>query len=345
VVVGESIAGMEFSFDRILGIIGAFGIPAGIGVGVAMDAKTIGELRFSQGCFVVSALVIIVFASIWGFTTDIAIVKRMMIVSALFCVAGLGLVESIRWSQQRHDAAHEKEPSEGSTRPFLQPRIVIDSVSQKETDFHIRIENIGKSVAQDIGSAVKTDGFSEFQPSTLALERVLPPGGHMSISIPPAVKLRSFTRLELQTSCMAKIDVAESEFTSDFKFVLPKRIRAGMEIDPEAWSEQTGTLIEFNGVDFSGSQGTMFLVADEINRNGTPNRILFVNPKKQLLVDPLARLISLQVTLNSGKVIRLEQPMPQNVKHLHIITVVWDDSKGAVLDVDHNPRRSEGLSL
>jgi hypothetical protein len=40
---------MEFSFDRILGIIGAVAVPAAIGVGIAMDTKTIGELRFAHG--------------------------------------------------------------------------------------------------------------------------------------------------------------------------------------------------------------------------------------------------------------------------------------------------------
>jgi hypothetical protein len=100
---------MEFSLDRILGIVGAVAIPAGIGVGVAMDTKTIGELRFAQGCFISSAVILMVFVLIWGFTTDASVIPRLITVAILFCITGVGLAESLRWSQQRYDATHAQD--------------------------------------------------------------------------------------------------------------------------------------------------------------------------------------------------------------------------------------------
>lgn len=117
---------MEFSFDRILGIIGAVGVPAAIGVGVAMDTKTIGELRFAQGCFVISAVVLAVFTSIWGITTDATTMRRVFVVVAFFGMTGVGLVESFRWSQQRHDAAQAKET------PIIQPEPPDEQSTRKE---------------------------------------------------------------------------------------------------------------------------------------------------------------------------------------------------------------------
>jgi hypothetical protein len=48
---------MEFSFDHILAIFGAIAVFAALGVGVAMDTKKVGELRFAYACFIISAAV------------------------------------------------------------------------------------------------------------------------------------------------------------------------------------------------------------------------------------------------------------------------------------------------
>jgi hypothetical protein len=105
---------MEFSFDRILAIFAAIAVFAGLGVAVAMDTKSAGELRFAQACFVASAILALVFVALWGVTTSYSAQRRVVIVMLLFAAIGLGLVEGIKWAQQRHDNAEHSAPTAGA---------------------------------------------------------------------------------------------------------------------------------------------------------------------------------------------------------------------------------------
>jgi hypothetical protein len=107
---------MEMSLDRILGIVGAIGVPAGFGFALAMDSKSIGELRFSQACFAVSGIVIVGFALVWAFTSDAGALKRALVVALCFAMAGVGSTEAIRWTQDRNS---EKLGNEPSAVPFV----------------------------------------------------------------------------------------------------------------------------------------------------------------------------------------------------------------------------------
>jgi len=106
---------MEFSIDRVIGILATIAIPAGIGVGIAMDTKTVGELRFAQTCFISSSVIAVVFVTIWGITTNVSVILRVVTVMVLFAIVGLGLVESIKWAQQRHDDAEHATSSQADS--------------------------------------------------------------------------------------------------------------------------------------------------------------------------------------------------------------------------------------
>src|SRR5438309_4003102 len=97
---------MEMSFDRILGLIGllvgVIGIIIGVGVAVAMDPKSKGEMVFSVCCFVFSGLVLCLTVGAWAFLTNASAAKRILIASPLFALVCLSMVEASRWATGRY---------------------------------------------------------------------------------------------------------------------------------------------------------------------------------------------------------------------------------------------------
>lgn len=116
----ETICGMEMSFDRMLGLggigLGVLGIVIGIGVAIAMDPKSRGELIFSIGCFAFSGLILLGTVGAWAVTTDTSMPKRTLFFSCLFVVIGISLVQASRWAISRHRSV-ESESGEAKTKP------------------------------------------------------------------------------------------------------------------------------------------------------------------------------------------------------------------------------------
>jgi hypothetical protein len=109
---------MEMSFDRILGVVGILvgiiGIAIGVGVAVAMDPKSKGEMVFSVGCFVFSALVLCLTVGTWGFLTKASITKRILFASPLFALICLSMVEASRWAETRYRGPESKGAASAS---------------------------------------------------------------------------------------------------------------------------------------------------------------------------------------------------------------------------------------
>src|SRR5438552_14224740 len=80
---------------------------AATGVTLGMDAKTRGELRFAVACFVISGLSILAVVIWWAVDTDMNPVKRSLLVALIFSAVGIGLVQSVRWAQNRHSRSNE----------------------------------------------------------------------------------------------------------------------------------------------------------------------------------------------------------------------------------------------
>lgn len=114
---------MYWNADRILAVVGiGLGILAlllGLGVTLAMDAKTKGELRFANGCFVVSALMLFFSVGVWDMQTSASLAKRIAVVAICSAVIGVSLAESLRWAKRRHDGGKtsQQEDHKGPAAP------------------------------------------------------------------------------------------------------------------------------------------------------------------------------------------------------------------------------------
>jgi hypothetical protein len=97
---------MELSFDRLLGIAGivlaVLGIVIGVGVAIAMDPKSKGEMMFSIGCFIFSGLVLCLTIGMWSFLASTPALKRLVVSTLLFSVVCVSTVEASRWVDSRY---------------------------------------------------------------------------------------------------------------------------------------------------------------------------------------------------------------------------------------------------
>src|SRR5258708_16902910 len=98
------------SFDRVLGIIGVLGILIGVGVAIAMDPKSKGEMQFSIGCFVSSGVLLSLTIGIWAFKTDLQSLARILVAAPLFLIVTISMVEASRWANQRYDKSFGELP-------------------------------------------------------------------------------------------------------------------------------------------------------------------------------------------------------------------------------------------
>jgi len=86
----------------MLAIVGVGLAIIGLGVTIAMDAKTKGEFRFAVGSFAVSGVMLASTIIMWALNADSTMLRRMLISGALFAVLGISLVETVRWTYGRH---------------------------------------------------------------------------------------------------------------------------------------------------------------------------------------------------------------------------------------------------
>ena len=158
---------MEMSFDRWLGILGVLGIFIGVGVAIAMDPKSKGELVFAVGCFIFSGVALCVSVGIWGFLSTKFSTSRIFVCGVLFAVICVSMVGASRWANGRYrvdsvealpvKSVAEVEKHEVS-KPEL-PKVEVPAVrhSKKEppkavpentqNGFHERIDSYSFSLA------------------------------------------------------------------------------------------------------------------------------------------------------------------------------------------------------
>jgi hypothetical protein len=104
---------VEFWVGTVLAILA---LVLGLGVTLAMDAKTKGEFRFAVSCFVVCALILIYGIGAWQMSVTWSKLPRFstayFVLALILAFAG----EAIRWAHSRHLRASAAEPSGGDSR-------------------------------------------------------------------------------------------------------------------------------------------------------------------------------------------------------------------------------------
>lgn len=127
------------SFDQRLAlagiVLGIIALLVGLGVTLAMDAKTKGEFRFAVACFILSASMLCFTLGVWQVTTDVRWHQRFLISGCCFALIGVLLVEGIRWTHGRHLHASASPPNQAPPAPIVPP-LTSESHPTKEKQHH-----------------------------------------------------------------------------------------------------------------------------------------------------------------------------------------------------------------
>ena len=95
----------------------------GVGVTLAMDAKTKGEFRFAVACFVLSACISIYGIGKWQISAALPTKARVFLAYGILAFVLLLMSQAIRWARSRHLAAAVKTPDnpiQAVPRPAVQ---------------------------------------------------------------------------------------------------------------------------------------------------------------------------------------------------------------------------------
>jgi hypothetical protein len=126
---------MEWNVDRVIGILGlllgVLALALGLGVGVAMDAKTTGELWFVRGCFIFSAFVLLVPIALWGIKSEVALVRRCLVVGLGFAMIGVPFLEGMKWANDRHRKAQDVPSASPAFSPTPAPSVDTDKLARE----------------------------------------------------------------------------------------------------------------------------------------------------------------------------------------------------------------------
>jgi hypothetical protein len=111
----------DFSFEFWVATgIAAFTFVLGLGVTLAMDAKTRGEFRFAAGCFLLTAASTVYLIGVFEMSAMWPARLRVPIAWALFATVAVLACEGVRWAHARHLHASSPHKPPDSTQQSKQ---------------------------------------------------------------------------------------------------------------------------------------------------------------------------------------------------------------------------------
>lgn len=255
-------------------------------------------------------------------------------------VAGLAITASVCLALVGFGAYtyHKRilRPYDVHEMPHIQAQMLIDSVTKDRLMFHLVLENIGHVTAHNIRASIATANSTEFE-QTPPTERLLPPNGRISLVPAPLFKFGPYGSVFVRLEYTADRLGSSEPLSSGYRFFFSaEEMKSAHPLNPEGWTEAEGT-VQTQGLIYgllSSKSATVFMVIPEIVNANNFNLVQFSDSSKRFLFDPLFRRVSFRFTLQNGRTIELLQPLPRNPKALHIVTLVWDATRGSALRVD-----------
>jgi hypothetical protein len=214
--------------------------------------------------------------------------------------------------------------------------LVVDSIAKNSAAFHYEIKNGQLAIAELAVSASSTHGMSGEASSV----RSVPPYGEISVTPPPLLdlKLDGYNRIVVSLRYVAHVEGFDKTFISEYRFfIAPTSIKEGAVLRPEGFETREATNQDMKRDEedllsrFRSSSASMFLFYETTKPDGQPNIVTLANERKTLVLDPISKMATFTVKLDSGKEMHLSIPITQK---RHRIGAIWDHSKGALLIVD-----------
>ena len=273
-------------------------------------------------------------------------------------IIGSGIGTLLWWSVYRHQPPapttqpqQAKQPESASTpsqqdRPYISPKLVIEAIVEGKVKFHLQILNIGKLPANNIRASLVNDKFLDVEREPPVI-RTLPPGGQMAIPYYGSIiRTEDINRFMVKIFYNSDVNGSKKEFLSKYDFLVRVGESAPQTLDPIGWVEREGGFEEERQEEdaravsqFAKTQGTVFLVLEQFNEDGTPNVVGYANNSRTFLFDPMSRLVTFKFQKIDGQWASLEFPLFNINDGKHVIAISWDYPRSALLEVDGNQRK------
>jgi hypothetical protein len=221
-----------------------------------------------------------------------------------------------------------------SERPFLEPSLVIDSVSESKVLYHYDVQNTGSATATCIRKAEYGEGFSDFEgPSSMRLlERELAPGQRMRIDLPPN-SWPSDTGSQFSRTLVLFYDKDSFDITNEFRtefrffgskeFLKPGVLHFGSS---KKYLEPEKDMIETTREQLGLAIGDAWLIFNETNRNSMPAEAFVQNTNRSMQIDALNRKVVFWSLIADGRLIKLSLELKKSKAGFHVLGLSWNDS-------------------
>lgn len=229
-------------------------------------------------------------------------------------------------------------------KPYLETQLIIDEVTDRAIKFHFAIQNIGKLPAENISFNIYSRGSYSYEVKYM-YERQLPPNGKMNY-IPDLFLFMKNNEhkliLELEIFYTTVINDEEKYYRTLLNFVIPRGIlKPGIfeyhskdeknepkpDIDLKFISTHTDSILE-------GPEGSVFFSFDEKDQHETSISAFYSTPTKEILFDPIYKIIVFKVKLDDRIVVLRESYYKPGIT-FHSVAVTWNiNNKEYFLYVD-----------
>jgi hypothetical protein len=330
---------MEWSLDRILAVVGialAFLLFAvALGATLAMDAKTKAEMRFASGCFIASAFMLWFSIGVWGMYTQRSWWQRIPIVAICCALVGIGLVESLRWTQRRHSEAQKPRQTDApALRSYLVVSLVIDEVSKDFMQFHFLLKNDGPLEVK-VSHLVYKNLHKTAWEGSMEPVRTIIPGGELACN---GAVFRGDVPGNLNVMASYKMSGFKETMTAEYGFRIREiDLHSQKVLEPTSHEEIVGEELVPSKMILDGLKqpvGSFAFWFPEKLPDGSPSNIAVSAAfTRRITFNPISRTVHLTM-LSNGRLFQLDRPLLEGKQGLHYVVATWTDTGDVHLYVD-----------
>jgi hypothetical protein len=236
---------------------------------------------------------------------------------------------------------------EKQNRPYLEPVLVLDEVTDDGIRCHYLLQNIGRVPCEEIVFARKEPGMSAVDPHR-GNERDLAPAGVMELPCFRAegvAKIKPGDRLELHASYHARVYGEQRHYSVKFRFLLPSSCSPGQQLNCLSATRQDRDM-SFRGLasavgadeNLLSENGTVtfgvrFTELESESGEETTPKVFFGNDRRSLSYIPDRRAVAFEHRNAAGKSWGLMVKLVKGEKDRRFIAATWHPN-GISLSVD-----------
>jgi hypothetical protein len=226
-------------------------------------------------------------------------------------------------------------------RPYLEPTLVVEEVSEESLRFRFDVQNTGSVPAEQMSHAIDVEGQWKYIANSDDYASSLAPGATISLrDVLFGSKVRGRLLAVLRISFRAKLADRDHSFTSDYRFVLPPHMLREGQFPPNRIERTEGIVSNAEQIREMG-----FLDAIAADKEGSfsfrfheeGGAVNLRAGNKAIAFDPHTRTISFSIATPDGNTRILTHTL-EGTQTEHFLAITWSPDEGSLF-VDGRSQR------